>query len=63
MLKKANTIWPYRSTTRPYASNGMTPMPTTKRGLEYEAIGMTKQAERDFAKVKELGYEPWQWVQ
>ena len=29
-----------------------------KRGLAYEAIGKTKEAERDFAEAKELGYDP-----
>jgi tetratricopeptide (TPR) repeat protein len=28
------------------------------RGLAYEEMGKTKEAERDFAKAKELGYEP-----
>ena len=29
-----------------------------KRGLAYEAIGKTTEAERDFAQSKELGYTP-----
>ena len=29
-----------------------------KRGLAYEAIGKTIEAERDFAEAKELGYTP-----
>ena len=28
------------------------------RGLAYEALGKTIEAERDFAKAKELGYDP-----
>ena len=28
------------------------------RGLAYERIGKTIEAERDFAKAKELGYDP-----
>jgi hypothetical protein len=26
--------------------------------LMYESLGKTKEADRDFAKAKELGYEP-----
>ena len=29
-----------------------------KRGLAYEALGKTKEAELDFQKAKELGYKP-----
>ena len=29
-----------------------------KRGLAHEALGKTIEAERDFAKAKELGYTP-----
>ena len=28
------------------------------RGLLYEAMGQTEAAERDFRRVRELGYEP-----
>jgi len=29
-----------------------------KRGLAYEALGKTIEAERDFAEAKELGFNP-----
>jgi tetratricopeptide (TPR) repeat protein len=29
-----------------------------ERSIAYQAIGMSEEAERDFAKAKELGYSP-----
>ena len=47
----------YRTTTRSFDSNHRQAMLYHYRGIAYEEMGKTKEAERDFAKAKELGFD------